>query len=210
MGGDAVAAVVDISRENDIERIFAETGDVDILVNNASVIQPIAQVADADPAEWRYDIAVNLEAVFLACHYALPSMVRRGWGRIVNVSSGAARGSVTGWSAYSAAKAGVEALTKVTALEVGDRGIRVNAVRPGIVNTDMQVQIRASSERQMGVENVERYRSYKERGKLRNPEDPAKLILWLLSPDAEHLNGEVLAIDDLEVAARIGLEPMGR
>ena len=96
------------------------------------------------------------------------------------------------------------------AREVADRGVRVNAVRPGIVDTDMQVEIRSSTEEQFGSENVERFRGYKERGLLRKPEDPARLILWLLSPEADEVNGEVLAIDDPAVASRVGLAPMGR
>ena len=180
------------------------------MVNNAGVIAPISLLADAEPDAWRYNIAVNLDGVFLTCRFALPGMLQRGWGRIVNVSSGSARGTTAGWSAYSAAKAGVEAMTGVLAREVGDRGVRVNAVRPGIVDTEMQAEIRGSSADQFTPENVERFRGYKERGLLRDPSDPARLILWLLTPEAGDRNGEVLAIDDPDVAARIGLEPIGR
>jgi NAD(P)-dependent dehydrogenase (short-subunit alcohol dehydrogenase family) len=209
-GGDALALPADITREHDVCRLFEHAGQVDILVNNAGIIQPIALAASADIDAWFENIAINLGAVFLTCRFALPGMLERGWGRIVNVSSGAAKGTTMGWSAYAAAKAGVEALTKSIAVENGDKGIRANAVRPGIVETDMQAEIRQSTEEDFGRANVERFRSYKERGILREPEDPAKLILWLLSPEAENLNGEVLAIDDPEVAAKIGLEPRGR
>jgi NAD(P)-dependent dehydrogenase (short-subunit alcohol dehydrogenase family) len=209
-GGDALAIPCDISRENDVRQVFEEAGPVDILVNNAGIIGPISPVASADPDEWMQNIAVNLNGVFLTCRYALPAMLERDWGRIVNVSSGAARGTTYGWSAYSAAKAGVEAFTGVLACEVANSGVCVNAVRPGIVDTEMQVEIRSSSEEQFSPENVERFRGYKERGLLRNPDDPARLILWLLSPEADDINGETLAIDDPEVAAKIGLVPMGR
>lgn len=209
-GGEARAVSADIGRDSDVRRLFDETGPIDILVNNAGIIDPIAPVASAPPDTWLRDIEINLYGVFLSCHYALPSMLNTGWGRIVNVSSGAARGTTIGWSAYSAAKAGVEALTGVLAREVGDRGVHVNAVRPGIVDTEMQVAIRASSEADFGAENLARFRGYKERGQLRAPEDPARLILWLLSPEAEHVNGEVLAIDDPAVASKIGLAPMAR
>jgi NAD(P)-dependent dehydrogenase (short-subunit alcohol dehydrogenase family) len=209
-GGDALAVTGDIAREDDVKRIFDQTGPVDIVVNNAGIIGPIAPVADADLAGWMQNIDVNLNGVFLTCRFALPSMLERGWGRIVNVSSGAARGTTYGWSAYSAAKAGVEALTGVLAREVANHGVRVNAVRPGIVDTEMQVEIRGSDAEHFSPENVERFRGYKERGLLRNPDDPARLILWLLSPEADDINGETLAIDDPEVAAKIGLVPMGR
>jgi NAD(P)-dependent dehydrogenase (short-subunit alcohol dehydrogenase family) len=210
LGGDAVAIRADVASGEDIQRLFDQAGPVDILVNNAGIIQPVAPVLAADPDAWTHNIAINLNGVFLTCHYALPAMVELGWGRIVNVSSGAARGTTQGWSAYSAAKAGVEAFTSVLAREVEDRGVRVNAVRPGIVDTAMQVEIRSLSVQDFTAENVERFRGYKERGLLRDPADPARLILWLLGPDAEDVNGQVLAVDDPEVAARIGLAPMGR
>jgi NAD(P)-dependent dehydrogenase (short-subunit alcohol dehydrogenase family) len=210
LGGESQGLTCDVSRVEEVQRLFADAGPVDIVVNNAGVIQPIEPVASVDPDAWLHNLAVNLSGVFLICRYALPGMLERGWGHIVNVSSGAARGTVVGWSAYSAAKAGVEAFTTVTAREVGDRGVRVNAVRPGIVDTDMQVEIRGSSEEQFSRENLERFRGYKERGLLRDPADPARLILWLLGPEANEINGEVLAIDDPEVAARVGLTPSGR
>lgn len=210
VGGEALAKVVDVSRQSEVRDLFTETGPVEIVVNNAGVIAPIGPVVSVDPDEWSYNIDINLVGIFFTSHYAVKGMSERGWGRIVNVSSGAARGSVTGWSAYSAAKAGVEALTKVMAQEVEGTDIRVNAIRPGIVDTEMQVEIRSSSEERFGTENLARFRGYKERGLLRAPDDPAKLILWLLSPEADQVNGEVLTIDEEEVAARIGLTSKGR
>lgn len=209
-GGDALAVSADIGREDDVQRLFAQVGRVDILINNAGIIGPIAPLWDVNPSDWVENIAINLHGVFFTCRHALVGMVERDWGRIVNVSSGAARGTTAGWSAYSAAKAGVEALTGVLAREVAGRDIRVNAVRPGIVDTEMQVEIRSSSEEQFTRENVERFRGYQERGLLRPPEDPARLILYLLTREAERLNGEVVSIDDPEIAIRVGLKPMGR
>jgi NAD(P)-dependent dehydrogenase (short-subunit alcohol dehydrogenase family) len=209
-GGQARAIPADISWEEDVRRLFEEAGTIDILVNNAGVIQPIAPLASADPQAWLYNIAVNLNGPFLTCRYALPGMLERGWGRIINLSAGVSSGRMPSWSAYSAAKAGLETLTKVIARETGDRGVRANVVRPGIVDTRMQEEIRGTSEEQFGRENLEKYRGYKEQGTLRAPEDPAKLILWALSPEAENLNGEILAIDDPETAAKIGVIPRGR
>lgn len=205
IGGEALAVPCDVSQEDGVRKLMGTADPVDVLVNNAGVIWPIDPVVRADPAQWRQDIEINLYGVFLTTHYALPGMLERGWGRIINVSSGAARGSTAGWSAYSAAKAGVEVLTRITAVEVGEGGVRVNAVRPGVVDTEMQVEIRDSSEEQFGTANVERFRGYKERGVLRDPADPAKLIAWLLTPEADGLNGETLSIDDPEVSARLGL-----
>ncbi|MGI8826440.1 MAG: SDR family NAD(P)-dependent oxidoreductase [Chloroflexota bacterium] len=209
-GGRTRAIASDVSLPDDVDSLFDEAGSVDILINCAGVIQPIAPVSGSDRDAWLENIKINLYGPYLTCRRALPSMMEKGWGRIVNVTAGVASGRMASWSAYSAAKAGVETLTKVMAREVGNSGVRVNAIRPGIVDTRMQEEIRGSDEVFFGRENLERYRSYKERGMLRRPEDPARLILWLLTPEADDLNGEVLVIDDPEVAARLGLEPMGR
>lgn len=209
-GGQAVPLAADLGKPQEVAAALRQAGPIDILINNAGIVQPIAPVAAVDPQEWAEDIAVNLTGVFLTCHYALPHMLEADWGRIINVSSGAARGGTAGWSAYSSAKAGVEAFTRTLAVEVEGRGVRVNAVRPGIVDTEMQVEIRAARAEDFSAENVARFRGYKERGLLRAPEDPARLILWLLGPEADGVNGEVLAIDDPVVAARIGVEVRGR
>lgn len=209
-GGEALAVVTDIGEPDEVHALFHRAGEVDILVNNAGIIGPITPLADADPEVWMRGIRINLDGVFLTCRLALPGMLERGWGRIVNVSSGAARGHTAAWSAYSAAKAGVEAMTTVLGHELTGTGVRANAVRPGVVDTEMQVEIRAAPEEQFGSANLERFRGYKERGVLRSPEEPARLILWLLSPEADEINGETLAIDDADVSARIGLAPRGR
>lgn len=210
IGQSARGIAADLSQPGEVEALFAAAGPVDILINCAGVIQPIAPVAVADRETWWRNLEVNLYGPFLTCQAALPHMLEAGWGRIINVSAGVASGRMSSWSAYSAAKAGLETLTKVMAREVGDHGVHVNVVRPGIVDTEMQDEIRGTSEELFGRENLERYRSYKERGVLRPPEHPARLILWVLSPEADELNGEILAIDDPEIAARIGLTPIAR
>jgi NAD(P)-dependent dehydrogenase (short-subunit alcohol dehydrogenase family) len=209
-GGDALAVPADVSREDHVRRLVENAGDVDILVNNAGVIWPISPLAEADPEAWSGSIAINLTGVFLTMHAVLPGMIARKWGRIVNVSSGAARGTTSGWSAYSAAKAGVEAMTSVAARELANRDIRIVGMRPGLVDTEMQVEIRASGEEQFTRENVDRFHGYKERGLLRPPEHPARLIAWLLGDEAAEYNGTTVVLDDPEIAAKVDLEPMGR
>jgi NAD(P)-dependent dehydrogenase (short-subunit alcohol dehydrogenase family) len=209
-GGDAEAIPADIGSVEEIQGLFGAAGPVDVLVNNAGVIAPIVPLAKSDPEEWLKNIRINLDAVYLACRLVLPHMLDSDWGRIVNVTSGAARGSTASWSAYSAAKAGVEIMTKVLGMELAETNVRANAVRPGVVDTVMQLEIRSSSEEQFGAENLARFRGFHERGVLRPPEEPAKLIAWLLSSEADEVNGEVLAIDDPETSARIGLAPRSR
>src|SRR5947209_17415043 len=131
-GGNAEAVVCDVAREDSVRDLAQAAGRVDILVNNAGNVQPIAPLVSLDFADWKHNIAVNFDGVFLTCRYLVPGMIERGWGRVVNVTSGSAKGSQTAWGAYASAKAGVEVMTKVLAREVGDKGIRVNALRPGI------------------------------------------------------------------------------
>jgi NAD(P)-dependent dehydrogenase (short-subunit alcohol dehydrogenase family) len=209
-GGEARAIPADIGDSAAVEALLAAAGPVDILVNNAGIIGPIVPLARSDPAAWLQNIRINLDAVYLATRLALPGMIERGWGRVVNVSSGAARGSTPSWSAYSSAKAAVETMTRVLALELAGTGVTANAVRPGVVDTEMQVEIRGTSEAAFGADNLARFRGYKERGVLRPPQEPAALILWLVSPAAEEVNGEVLSIDDPETSALIGLAPRSR
>lgn len=101
-------------------------------------------------------------------------------------------------------------MTRVLGAELAGTDVHVNAMRPGVVDTEMQVEIRSTPEERFGSENLSRFRGYKERGVLRPPEEPARLILWMLSPEADDINGDVLAIDDPEVSARIGLAPRSR
>lgn len=101
-------------------------------------------------------------------------------------------------------------MTRVLGVELAGTAVRVNAMRPGVVDTEMQAEIRRAPEGQFGAENLSRFRGYKERGVLRPAEEPARLILWMLSPEADDINGDVLAIDDPEVSARIGLAPRSR
>lgn len=209
-GADTQALVADVSDRSQVERMVDRAGAVDVLINNAGVVEPISPTVSADPGDWLLNLMINLYGPFLLCRYTLPGMLERNWGRIINVSSGAATGRVASWGAYSASKGGLEALTHVLARETEGADIRVNAIRPGIVDTGMQAHLRRSTEERFGRDNLQRYRSYKEKGMLRDPDDPAKLILWLLSAEAEGINGEVLTIDDPDVAASIGVKPQVR
>jgi 3-hydroxybutyrate dehydrogenase len=210
LGAETQPLSADIAERSQVESLVERAGPVDILVNNAGTLEPISPTVSADPDTWHRNLMINLFGPFLLCKFALPGMMERGWGHIINVSSGAAGGRTTSWGAYSSSKAGLEAFTRVLARESDGTGVQVNAVRPGIVDTGMQAELRRSTEERFGRDNLERFRSYKERGMLRSPEDPARLILWLLSTEAEGTNGEVLAIDDPEVAARIGVTPQSR
>mgnify|MGYP002403323653 CR=1 FL=1 len=170
-------------------------GAIDVLVNNAGVIDPIGRIGDTDPAQWSAAIAVNLGGSYNAVRAALPSLLARR-GAVINVSSGAAHRPLDGWSAYCAGKAGLAMLTRSLALEYGDAGLRVFGFQPGVVDTEMQARIRAS-----GVNEVSRLR----REELAPPDDPARAIVYLCGPDAADLAGQELTIRDPEFRRRAGL-----
>jgi len=126
--GEAVAAMV--------HRIGAEFGPVDVLVNNAGIAIPRG-LDDLTEEEFDHTLAVNLKAAFLCTRAVLPGMRARGWGRIVNISSGAARGSGVIGIHYNASKAGLEGLTRGYAARLAKEGITVNAVAPSLIETEM-------------------------------------------------------------------------
>lgn len=147
-GGKALAIEGDVSRYADVERAVATTvdrfGRLEILVNNAGVIDPIARLADSDPEDWGRIVDINMKGVYHGLRAAIPPMLNTGGGLIVNISSGAATSTLEGWSHYCATKAAVLSLTACAAKEYGARGIRVVGLSPGTVATDMQLSIRTS------------------------------------------------------------------
>lgn len=199
-GGEARALACDVSRPADVEALVAGTraafGPVDILVNNAGVIQPIGPLADCDAEGWLDNVRINLGGAFLTARAVLPGMVERGGGILVNISSGAAHRPLEGWSAYCAGKAGLAMLTGSLHLEYGRQGVRVYGFGPGTVDTEMQVQIRAS-----GINQVSRI----PREELAQVERPAAVVAWLCGETAADLAGQELSIRDPELLKRAGL-----
>ena len=139
-GGRAMAVAADVSRSDAVaemvQRASSELGPIDILVNNAG-IGITRGIEDLSEADFDQTIAVNLKSVFLCTQAVLPAMRARGWGRIVNISSGAARGAGSIGPHYNASKAGIEGLTRGYAARLVKQGITVNAVAPSLIETDM-------------------------------------------------------------------------
>ncbi|MBO4257948.1 SDR family NAD(P)-dependent oxidoreductase [Streptomyces griseorubiginosus] len=191
-GGRAVAVRVDVSVEADVERLFetaeGELGPVTGLVNNAGVTGLLGRLADTDTATLRRVVDVKLLGTLLCSRRAAQLMTARGSGAVVNVSSGAATlGSPGEYVHYAAAKAGVDALTLGLAKELGPDGIRVNAVAPGAIDTEMHAA--------MG--DPDRARRMAATIPLRRPgraEEIAAAIAWLLSPEASYTTGAVLRV----------------
>jgi NAD(P)-dependent dehydrogenase (short-subunit alcohol dehydrogenase family) len=172
---------------------------LDILVNNAGVIEPIGPLDRVPIDAWARTIEINLVAAFFAAQQAIAPMLARGGGTIVNVSSGAARGAMEGWSAYCASKAGLAMVTQSLHKEFGDRGIRVFGFAPGVVDTDMQATIRAS-----GINPVSRI----PRENLAPADGPARAIAWLCTPAADPLAGRELDIRHEDFRRAAGLPPL--
>ncbi len=200
IGAAASARACDVSDYAAFATVVAETkarfGRLDGLVNNAGVIEPIASIAESDPAAWARNIEINLTGAYHALRAVLPVMLADGGGTIVNVSSGAAIRPLEGWSAYCSAKAGLHMLTRAVALETAGKGIRVFGFQPGTTDTDMQVLIRAS-----GVNPV----SQIPRGDLTPVAHPAAAIVYLFSSEADDLSGQEFSLRDAPFRARLEL-----
>src|SRR5512145_119772 len=149
LGQRSLALSADVAVATEVEAAIAEVacqlGPIDILVNNAAILGPLGPVAESDTVAWVQAIDANLIGSYRCLRAVLPGMLDRSWGRIVNVSSGAATGSgMRHASAYSTSKAALDMLTRAVAAEVAGSGVAVNAVYPGVVDTHMQALLRAA------------------------------------------------------------------
>ncbi len=176
--------------------VSKSAGRLDVLINNAGVIDPIVRLAKADPAAWAQAIAINLTGVFHGMRAAIPIMRAQGGGTILTLSSGAAHNPLEGWSAYCAAKAGAAMLTRMAHLEEAGHGLRVMGLSPGTVATAMQRRIRAS-----GVNPV----AYLDPSVHVPPDWPARTLLWMCRPDADPWLGQEISLRDEDIRRRAGL-----
>jgi 3-oxoacyl-[acyl-carrier protein] reductase len=200
-GGRAIAVQADVSDRAAVEAMFdraeEELGPVLVLVNNAGTRRDLP-AGFLEPEDWERVIGVNLNGQFHTIHRALGTMVRRRFGRIVNVSSISAARPLPGQSAYAAAKAGVEALTRTVAIEVARRGITVNAIAPGLMNTGFVAEMDEDWSAAMPPRRVA------------EPEEVAGLVRYLVSPQAAYVNGTVVNIDGGLSAGLAIFSPRGR
>ena len=200
-GGRALALGCDVADYRSVERTVAATleqfGRLDILINNAGVIDPIAEIADSDPDDWDTCIRINLIGAYHAARAVIPAMKRQGEGIILNVGSGAAYHALLGWSAYSASKAALASLTQSLDAELEGTGIRVHGFRPGTVNTLMQEKIRASGLNEIAKMQPEDHAPV---------EDPARAMVWLCGEEAGGLAGKDIDMGAPELRDRAGLD----
>ena len=168
------------------EKIKAELGPVSILVNNAGMTRDTLLVRMKDE-DWREVLRLNLEGAFLCTREAVRDMARSRWGRIVNISSVVGLIGNAGQANYCASKAGLLGLTKAVAREYGQRGVTVNAVAPGWIETEMTSSLKPEIRETM-LKSVPA-------GRPGLPEDVAALVAFLASEEASYVNGQTIAVD---------------
>lgn len=189
----ANGVLCDITDRDRLTEVMAQG--FDILINNAAVVEPIGRITELDRDDFAHSLRVNITAQFEASQLALPYMIAKRGGTIVNISSGAAHKPKEGWAAYCIGKAGLAMLTKSIDHEYREEGIRCFGIAPGVVDTEMQVKIRAS-----GINPVSRI----PRHELSPSHEPARAIAWLCTKAADPLIGQELDIRDPDLRKAIG------
>jgi len=189
-GGETHAMALDVTQDDAVRSAAAATekrmGRIDILVNNAGIAGSNSTSWTYDPSEWRRIVEIDLVGVFLCARAVLPSMVARGYGRIVNIASVAGKEGNPNASAYSAAKAGVIALTKSLGKELAKTGVIVNCVTPAAVETEIFAQ--------MSKEHIGYMLSKIPMGRFGKVEEVAALVAWLASKDCSFSTGATFDI----------------
>ncbi|MFL6451139.1 MAG: glucose 1-dehydrogenase [Bryobacteraceae bacterium] len=193
-GTKAIAVRCDVSDDAQVEamvaRTVAEFGRLDAAFNNAGVMARIAPTADSTREEWDRVIGINLRGVWSCMKYELRQMERQGSGAIVNNASVGALTGNPGIGSYIASKHGVVGLTRTAALEYIKDGIRVNAVNPGLIDTQVARDVVSGDER--AYEDIAKKVPIGRAGK---PEEIASAVLWLCSPGASYVVGQALTLD---------------
>ncbi len=199
-GGTAEALATDVADfaqvEAAVQRCVQAFGRLDLVLNNAGVIDPIARLGDSDPAAWGAVIDINVKGVYHGARAALPVMVAAGGGTLINISSGAATSTLEGWSHYCTSKAAVLMLTRMVDKEYRAQGIRSLGLSPGTVATDMQRVIKQS-----GINPVSQL-AWEDHIP---PEWVARTVAWMTTPAADPWLGDDVRLRDETIRQAIGV-----
>jgi NAD(P)-dependent dehydrogenase (short-subunit alcohol dehydrogenase family) len=195
-GGECFHRRTDVRSMADLEAIVGEAADrygrLDALVNNAAVAVP-GSAGEMAEEDWARVIDVNLSGVWRGMRAAIPRMLAQGGGCIVNLSSVQAHVGFVGWAGYAASKGGIDALTRQAAVEYAPMGIRVNAIVPGTIMTEMNERIMRESDDADAV--MAGWTAMHPMGRVGQPEEVAAAIVFLASDDASFITGELLRVD---------------
>lgn len=190
LGRKAVAVTGSVTRQDDVDRMvevcLKEFGRIDILVNNAGIDRPSTLLKFSEE-RWDQIMEVNLKGVFRCTQAVAPKMAERRYGKIINISSDAGKTGFWGETAYCAAKSGVIGLTRVSALELAKKGINVNAICPGLIDTALSRTIPESLWQRMASEAP--------KGRVGTPRDIGNLAAFLASDEADFITGQSISCD---------------
>jgi NAD(P)-dependent dehydrogenase (short-subunit alcohol dehydrogenase family) len=200
-GGRLIAARFDVANleavRSGIARIEQELGPIDILVNNAGIPEGVGATGPfvgSDPSQWRFNIDLNLYGSMYCIRTVLPGMAQRGWGRVIQISSGAGSRGVPNVSIYSAAKAGIEGLLRSVAIEMAQTGVTLNAIALGLMAN--------TGERMGDSALLQRVFSTIPMGRLGEPREIGACVVWLASDKAGYVTGQTVHINGGSVHGR--------
>jgi 3-oxoacyl-[acyl-carrier protein] reductase len=190
MGSRSRAFKMDVTNPDEVERVVQtvekELGTIDILVNNAAVMDNLGKFSEQQLERWQRDLNVNLTGAYNCCKAVWPDMVKKGWGRIINISSVAALMGASLQPSYGASKAALIGLSKSLAIEAGRHGITVNTVCPGFIATEA---VQLYDERMK--ERIEKKTALRRLGR---PEEVAQVVAFLASESASYITGAVIPV----------------
>ena len=200
LGKNTLAAECDVADPSQVNNLMVEAskafGTIDVLINNAGIIDPIHRIEHSDPVAWGQMIDINLKGLYYGIRYALPFMKSNNGGTILNVGSGAATSPLEGWSHYCSSKAAVHHLTSCLHEEEVKNGIRTLTLSPGTVATEMQKSIAQSKMNKVsGIPWEDHIDAHW----------PAMALAWMATPQSDEWLGQTISLRDTEIRRKIGL-----